>query len=69
MQIELHQEGYLESVDTNGVRLIEQRDVDESSEWQKAYGDLVPLLLSSENEEICRYFYDPQRLKSYLNRA
>ncbi len=44
---------------------LELRDVDCRSDWARAYGDKVPLLLSGDTE-ICRYFLDLKALRAQI---
>lgn len=44
------------------------RDVDDHPEWTAEYGDKVPLLLAQDGE-VCRYFLDPQALRSHLGQG
>ena len=46
---------------------LEIRDVDARPEWRTAYNDLVPLLIAGE-QELSRYFLDPDALERYLER-
>ena len=46
---------------------LEIRDVDARPEWRAAFNDRVPLLLAGD-EEIARYFLDPQALREHLSR-
>ena len=46
---------------------LEIRDVDACPEWRAAYNDLVPLLLAGD-QELSRYFLDPEGLERYLER-
>lgn len=46
---------------------FEIRDVDACPEWRAAYNDLVPLLLAGD-QELSRYFLDPEGLERYLER-
>lgn len=50
--------------DQLGFRLV-VRDVDTSPEWQRRYGDRVPVLMA-ENTELCHYFLDEAGLRRYL---
>lgn len=46
----------------NSVRLV---DVDESITDREAFGDKVPILFIRQTE-VCRYFFDADRIKSCL---
>ena len=46
---------------------VQTRNVDANPDWVMRYNDKVPLLLAQDQDtEICRYFLDPQALRSYL---
>lgn len=46
---------------------VQIRDVDANPDWVKRYNDKVPVLLGrNQDQEICRYFFDPQALLAYL---
>jgi len=40
-------------------------DVDCDPEWQKRFGEKVPVLMA-ENTELCHYFLDEATLRRYL---
>ena len=48
-----------------GKARVTVRDVDTKAEWAAAYGDLVPVLCL-DDQELCHYTLDRQRLKSAL---
>ena len=52
--------------DLEGVTLS-YHDVDSRPEWQQQYGAKVPLLLTTEGDELCRYFLDPLIVNQYLS--
>lgn len=60
MVLELHQLQLPDSV------TIEYLDVDTFPEWQQAFGDKVPLLLTPDGQELSRYFLDPDVVIPYL---
>ena len=46
---------------------IEVRDVDARSEWQAAYGELIPVL-EADGEEVCRHTLDRAAVLALLAR-
>ena len=49
------------------LQQTEIRDVDAKSEWQERYGLLVPVLTTTEEQEICHYFLDQEKLRSSIS--
>ena len=63
MQVEL-----LRMQPSNGFQL-ELVDVDDSEALAAQYGHMVPVLTTSEGEEICHYFLDLDALAGYFSRG
>ena len=55
-------EPYLENKDTRLIRI----DIDEYPQWYAAYNTLVPVL-HVDDEPVCKYYLDKQRLECFLN--
>jgi len=49
------------------LKQTEVRDVDAKPEWIARYGALVPVLETADGEEICHYFLDQEKLRSYIS--
>jgi len=49
------------------LQQTEIRDVDARPEWQELYGLLVPVLTTSEEQEICHYFLDTDKLRPSIS--
>ena len=45
-----------------------KRDVETNANWRARYGESVPLLVIN-NEEVCKYFFDPERFDAALQNA
>jgi glutaredoxin len=47
---------------------LEFRDIDARSDWQRRYGERIPVLFSGESE-ICHYYLDRQALLEHFRHA
>lgn len=63
-------EAMLQELGEFSEQLLQQtdiRDVDASPEWQDLYGLLVPVLTTTQGEEICHYFLDLDKLRTSIS--
>lgn len=46
---------------------LELINVDRDPQIKGRYGELIPVLTDSQNNEICHYFFDKQTFERYLD--